>query len=94
MQEQAKKIAELLKRLANEHRLLILCALLHGRLTVGQLHHHVPHITASALSQHLGQLKACGILGSEKRGMNVIYWIEDQRVIALIDTIKQYYCNE
>ena len=34
MEEQAKKIAELLKILANEHRLLILCALMKGRLTV------------------------------------------------------------
>ena len=32
MEEQAKKIAELLKLLANEHRLLILCALLKGRI--------------------------------------------------------------
>ncbi len=30
MEEQAKKIAELLKLLANEHRLLILCALIQG----------------------------------------------------------------
>ncbi len=36
MEEQAKKIAELLKLLANEHRLLILCALIQGKLTVGK----------------------------------------------------------
>ena len=86
MEEQAKKIAELLKLLANEHRLLILCALLKGRLTVG--------ITASALSQHLNQMKIAGILSSEKQGMNVFYWIEDERVIALIEAIKKEYCKE
>ena len=42
MEEQAKKIAELLKLLANEHRLLILCALIQGKLTVGEIHKHAP----------------------------------------------------
>ena len=42
---------------------------------------HVPGITASALSQHLRQMKNAGILDSEKQGMNVIY------------RIKENYCN-
>ena len=73
MEEKAKKIAELLKVLANEHRLLILCALMKGCLTVGEIHKYCPAITASALSQHLHQLRAAGILDSEKQGMNVGY---------------------
>ena len=94
MEERAKKIAELLKLLANEHRLLILCALLKGRLTVGDIHQHTPNITASALSQHLNQMKMAGVPSSEKQGMNVFYWIEDERVIALIEAIKKEYCQE
>ena len=57
MEEQAKKIAELLKLLANEQRLLILCALIQGPMTVGNIHAFTPNITASALSQHLSQLR-------------------------------------
>lgn len=94
MEEQAKKIAELLKILANEHRLLILCALIQVPLTVGEIHKFTPNITASALSQHLNQLKTSGILASEKFGMNVVYRIQDQRVIALIGSIKEHYCSE
>ncbi len=94
MEEQAKKIAELLKILANEHRLLVLCALIQGPLTVGEIHKFTPNITASALSQHLNQMKTAGILASEKLGMNVVYRIQDQRVIALIGSIKEYYCSE
>jgi DNA-binding transcriptional ArsR family regulator len=93
MENQTKQMAELLKLLANEHRLLILCALMHGRLTVGEIHKYSPRITASALSQHLAQLKNAGILASEKQGMNVVYWIRDQRVIALMEAIKEYYCE-
>ena len=58
MEEKAKKIAELLKLLANEQRLLILCALMHGRKNVSEIHGHTPNITASAL-QHLNLLN-CG----------------------------------
>lgn len=94
MEEQAKRIAELLKVLANEHRLLVLCALMKGPLTVGEIHKYTPHITASALSQHLGQLRSTGILASEKQGMNVVYRIQDQRVVALIGAIKAQYCPE
>ena len=93
MEAQAKKIAQLLKLLANEHRLLILCALIHGKNTVGEIHKFSPNISASALSQHLNQLKTAGILAAEKQGMNVVYWIEDQRIIPLIESIKEQYCN-
>ena len=94
MEEQARKIADLLKLLANEHRLLILCVLLKGPLTVGDIHQYTSNITASALSQHLNQMKMAGILSSEKQGMNVLYRIEDERVIVLIDAIKKEYCRE
>lgn len=94
MEAKAKNIAELLKLLANEHRLLILCALLDGKLTVGDIHCFTPNITASALSQHLNQLKIAGILSSEKQGMNVFYWIQDERVVTLIETIKKEYCQD
>ncbi len=94
MEEKAKKIAELLKLLANEHRLLILCALMKGPLTVGEIHSFTPNITASALSQHLNQLRMAGILESEKQGMNVIYRIRDQRVTALLGAVKECYCEE
>lgn len=94
MEEQARKIAELLRLLANEHRLLILCALMQGRLNVGEIHQYSPDITGSALSQHLNQLKTAGILSSEKQGMNVVYWIQDERVVALIEAIKEQYCEE
>ncbi|MCI8623651.1 MAG: winged helix-turn-helix transcriptional regulator [Provencibacterium sp.] len=93
MEEHAKRVAELLKLLANEHRLLILCALTEGPLTVGDIHKHSPRITASALSQHLNLLKNAGILSSQKQGMKVVYWIQDERVIILMESIKEQYCK-
>lgn len=87
VEKKAKKIAELLKLLANEHRLLILCDLMSGPLTVGEIYAFPPNITASALSQRLNQLKTAGILASEKLGINVVYRILGERAVALIGTI-------
>jgi len=93
MKEKAKKVADLLKTLANENRLLILCALIKDQLTVGEIYEHTPNITQSALSQHLTYLKTAGILDSKKSGMNVVYSIADKRVIALIGILKENYCK-
>lgn len=93
MEEKAKQIAELLKMLANENRLMILCALIETPLTVGDIAKKIPNIKQSALSQHLTLLKAFGILNSIKVGQNIIYSIEDSRVEKIIDVLKEYYCN-
>jgi DNA-binding transcriptional ArsR family regulator len=93
LEEKAAKIAGLLKLLANEHRLLILCALIQEPMAVGKIHEFTPSITASALSQHLAQLKMAGILASEKQGMNVIYRIQDEHIAGLINFLKEHYCK-
>lgn len=93
MEEKAKELAELLKVLANENRLMIFCALMEQPLTVGEIAKQVPNITLSALSQHLSLLKAHGILDSKKMGQNITYSITDHRVEEIIHTLKKYYCN-
>lgn len=93
MEEKAKKIAELLKVLANENRLLILCELLEEPKTVSKLAEKIPNITQSALSQHLALLKAHGILDFSKSGQNITYSIADNRVEKVIDVIRKYYCS-
>jgi DNA-binding transcriptional ArsR family regulator len=94
MNGKAKKVAELLKILANENRLMILCALIESPHSVSKLAEKVPNITQSALSQHLAVLKSNGILDNTKSGLNIIYSIADHRVEAVINVLKEYYCNE
>ena len=93
MEEKAKLLAELLRILANENRLLILCALMQGAKTVGKIGEYVPKITQSALSQHLTMLRTAGILESNKQGQNVTYSIADYRVKEVLAVMKQYYCD-
>lgn len=94
MEENAKKIAELLKVLANENRLLILCALMKRPMTVGEIANYVPSITQSALSQHLTLLKAHGILDNRKTGQNITYTIADHRVEEVLHVLKKHYCEK
>ncbi|MDL2238036.1 metalloregulator ArsR/SmtB family transcription factor [Christensenellaceae bacterium OttesenSCG-928-K19] len=93
MEGKAKQIAELLKLLANENRLLIFCALMERSMNVGEIAEYVPNITMSALSQHLSMLKAHGVLDSHKSGQNITYSIADHRVEELIKVLKEYYCD-
>ncbi len=94
MEEEAKQIAELLKVLANENRLMIFCTLMEGPKTVNKIAEKVTNITQSALSQHLSLLKAHRILDFEKSGQNITYSIADSRVVEIIKVLKKYYCKD
>ena len=91
MREKAREIAELMGLMANENRLLILCALLNGPMTVSELRCEVTDISLSALSQHLQKLRTSNLIDSQKRGQ---YVLKDHRLRSLIALLKQEYCGE
>ena len=93
MERNAKRIAGLLKLLANENRLLILCALRKGPRTVSGLGENIPNITQSALSQHLALLRAQGVLEGSKAGQSVTYSISDHRVEEILSVLGKHYCD-
>lgn len=93
MEEKAKEVAELLKVLANDNRLIIFCSLMKGPMTVGEIGQKIPNISQSALSQHLALLRAHGILDFNKNGQNVTYFIADQRVEEIIKVLNKHYCE-
>ena len=93
LHQDQKNIADLLKILANENRLLILCALSSGEKTVSEIHETIPDISLSALSQHLKVMRTSGILEAKKSAQYVTYSIEDSRVIEVHNTLKKYYCK-
>ena len=93
MEEKARQVAQLLKMLANENRLMILCALIKGPKTVGELASFVPKITQSALSQHLQLLRTQGILDFSKYGQSITYSIADNNVVDIIGLLQKFYCE-
>lgn len=93
MVNDVRLIAELLKVLANEYRMQILCELIDSPKTVGTLCAKVGRISQSALSQHLALLKAHGVVACEKQGQTVTYRIADGRVEEIIAVLKRNYCT-
>lgn len=93
MKLKAKEVADLLKVLANENRLLILCELAKEAQSVGTLLEKLD-ITQSGISQHLAILKANGILDYSKKAQTIIYNVKDERVFKLLEVIKETYCAQ
>lgn len=92
MQKQADVAARLLKALANPQRLRVLCLLVGGELTVGQLNGHLPDLSQSALSQHLARLRARGLVGTRRESQQIWYHLVDGPAYRLIDALYGIYC--
>ena len=80
--KQAGEAAQLLKMLANEKRLLILCFLaVRGEMTVGELV-GIVKLSQSALSQHLAKLRADGLVEFRRTSQTLHYRVADDARIA------------
>ena len=88
----AAQAEELLKILANQSRLLILCYLLEGEKTVGDLNEHV-QLSQPALSQHLAKMRYQGLLSCRKEGQLVYYKISSKEAEAVLNTLHSLYCS-
>lgn len=83
--------AELLRALANERRLLILCQLGEGELSVGALQERL-ELSQSALSQHLAVLRDEGVVATRRQSQTIFYRIANPAAVQLIATLAAIYC--
>ena len=83
--------ARLLKALANEQRLLVLCALLGGPRSVGEINGQVP-LSQSALSQHLAVLRAAGIVRTRRRSQTIWYEIVPGPANCMMEALYAAFC--
>ena len=88
----AAEAAALLKLLANENRLLILCQLAQvGEMSVGELTEAVG-LSQSALSQHLARMRDEGLLATRRQAQTVYYRMADANAARLLKLLKSIYC--
>ena len=80
-----------LKCMANRNRLMILCALLDGNKSVGELNAEVP-LSQSALSQHLSVLRDAGLVTTQREAQTIHYSLADERVRSLLNTLYNLFC--
>ncbi len=92
MQTQASKAVGLLKALANENRLLILCHLQERELSVGEINDSLG-LSQSALSQHLAILRRDGLVTTRKAAQTVFYSLKSEEVRAVISFLPCRYCR-
>ncbi len=93
MARQARQAVALLKELANEQRLLILCSLVEGECSVGALNAGLD-LSQSALSQHLARLREAGLVNARRDGQQVYYSIAAGEVAAVLQVLHSLYCGE
>src|SRR5262249_18714259 len=92
-EKQAVEVAGILRALANERRLMILCELVEcGEANVGALAEAVG-LSQSALSQHLAKMREEGLITFRRESQTVWYRIADPRVEQLFATLHKLFCR-
>lgn len=87
----AVRAAALLRLLANERRLMILCQLAGGEMSVGQISQRI-NLGQSALSQHLAKLRREGVVATRRDRQTIHYRLHDPDAARVIETLAEIFC--
>lgn len=92
MQVAAVEASELLKALANPHRLMIICQLIERERSVGELA-SLLRLRDSTVSQHLALLRKDGLVRPRRDGQTIWYSIKSVSARELLTTLYRIYCR-
>ena len=93
LQRNAGDAVNLLKGLANESRLMIMCVLSEGEVSVGQLNQRI-QLSQSALSQHLAVLRDQGLVQTRRESQTIYYRPADTAALTVIELLHDVYCGD
>ncbi|TVM07881.1 MAG: winged helix-turn-helix transcriptional regulator [Halomonas sp.] len=82
--------ASLLKAMANEKRLQIICLLADQELSVTQINHYLA-LSQSALSQHLAILRRENLVQTRRESQTIYYSLNSESAKAIISTLASYF---
>ncbi len=91
MAEHAAAASELLKALANPARLLVMCRLIDGEASVGELQQHIG-LSMSALSQHLAVLRELELVNTRRQSQTIFYSLADGPALGVMQALYEAYC--
>jgi DNA-binding transcriptional ArsR family regulator len=91
MARHADEAASLLKALAHPARLLVLCQLVEGECSVGELQ-PITGLSMSALSQHLAVLREMELVNTRRESQTIYYSLSDGPAIGVLDALHAAYC--
>lgn len=92
MQENAARAVRVLKCLANESRLMIICVLTEGELSVSGLNERIP-LSQSALSQHLAVLRDQDLVTTRRESQTIYYSLTQSEAVSIIERLHDIYCE-
>ena len=93
MRANAGRASDLLKALANDKRLMILCLLVEGERAVGDLNARLD-LSQSALSQHLAVLRSEGLVATRREAQSILYSLVPGPAQRILQTLHDVYCGE
>lgn len=91
LEAKADEVAATLGAMANPKRLLVMCTLLGGEKSVGELA-EIVHLSPAALSQHLGKMRALRLVSTRRDGQTIYYSLASTEVQAMLETLYRVYC--
>lgn len=89
----ATEVAGLLKTLANRNRLMIVCTLVEGEYSVGQIEEELG-IQQPTLSQQLTILREAGIVATRREAKQIFYRLTEQKAARLVEALHAIFCAE
>ena len=92
MRKNADSAAQLLKMLANGQRLRVLCLLVEGELSVGQINERVK-LSQSALSQHLAKLREEDLVATRREAQTIYYTLSSGPAKRILAALYEIYCG-
>jgi ArsR family transcriptional regulator, virulence genes transcriptional regulator len=93
LEAKASQVAETLRAVANERRLLLLCHLVETGETSATSLAEAVGLSTSALSQHLSKMRNEGLVTFRRDGQTLWYRIADARIETLLSTLHNLYCR-
>ena len=91
LEAKADEVAATLTAMANPKRLLVMCTLLGGEKSVGELA-EIVNLTPTALSQHLGKMRALRLVSTRRDGQTIYYSLASPEVREMLETLYRVYC--
>jgi DNA-binding transcriptional ArsR family regulator len=92
MRKHAGAAAAVMAALSHEARLRVLCDLVGGERTAGELVER-SGLSQSALSQHLSKLKAQGLVVTRRKGVSIFYRIANPDAARILGVLYDIYCK-
>lgn len=93
MQKTAGRVSGLMKSISNENRLMILCQLVDGEKSVGDIARSLD-MRDSSTSQQLALLRKDRLVDTRREGQTVYYSVNDEDVRKLIEFLYMQFCEQ